>query len=217
MRSLGPWLKYSLMAWAISAAIIFIGFIKGFDEQPLLDMGRNLLGAVLGGLLLDWLSTAWSRVAQAPAVKDRTHVPPARPSAIPVSGGSLPLQKDNPAIVHYRQGSAHARNGDLVRAIESFSRALRLNPIYVDALISRSIALHRSGDHENAIADVSEALGIDPNNAIAYFYRGSMHYKYGNYAGAVADYDQSLRLDPRQERVRGARQLAQKRLTEAGR
>jgi Flp pilus assembly protein TadD len=205
MHSLGPWLKFSLVAWAISAAIIFIGFLKGFNEQPLLDIGRNLLGAVLTGLLFDWLFDA---------AEDRRHRPLSIPSAVRRKQGGPPLQRDNPAVSHYRQGRAHARNGDLVRAIESFSRALRLNPKYTDAFVSRGIALSQSGDYDNAIADLSEALAIDSRNAMAYYYRGQIHYRYRNYAYAVADYDQSLRLDPRREEVRGARQLAEQRLTE---
>jgi tetratricopeptide (TPR) repeat protein len=205
MRSLGPWLKFSLIAWAISASIIFLGFLKGFNQEPLLEIGRNLLGAVLAGVLFDWLSGA---------SEDRAHVPLRKPSAIPGKQGSTPLQRDNPAIAHYREGRAHARNGDLVRAIESFSRALRFNRNYADALISRGIALSQNGDYENAIADLSEALAIDPKNAMAYYYRGHIHYRYRNYAQAVADYDQSLRLDPRWEEVRVARQLAEERLTE---
>jgi tetratricopeptide (TPR) repeat protein len=208
MRSPGPWLKFSLLAWAISAAIIFIGFMKGFNAQPLFDIGRNLLGATLVGALFDWL---WGAAGDGPQPSR------SKPAAVQARQGSLSLQKGNPAIAHYREGSAHARNGDLVRAIESFSRALRFNPIYVDALISRGIALHHSGDYENAIADLSEALAIDPGNAKAYSYRGSIHHRFGNYAGAVADYNQSLRLDPQQALVRSARKLAEERFTETGR
>jgi Flp pilus assembly protein TadD len=205
MRSPGPWLTFSLIAWVIWAAIMAIGFMKGFNELPLLVLGRNLLGAMLGGFLLDRLSGA---------SEDRPRLPLSKPSAAPVRQGSSPLQGVNPAIAHYREGRAHAKNGDLVRAIESFSRALRFNPNYADALISRGIALSQNGDYENAITDLSEALAIDPRNAMAYYYRGHIHYRYRNYAHAVADYDQSLRLDPRWEEVRGARQLAEERLRE---
>jgi tetratricopeptide (TPR) repeat protein len=204
MRSLGPWLKFSLMAWAISAAIIFAGFLRGFNTQPLLDIGRNLLGATLGGVLFDWL---WGTAG------DNREPWLPKPSARPPRKRSFSSQKANPAVAHYRQGRAHARNGDLARAIESFSRALRFNPIYADALVSRGIALHHSGDYENAIADLNEALVIDPANAKAYSYRGSIHYRFGNYAAAAADYDQSLRLDPKREVVLGAKQLAEQRRT----
>jgi tetratricopeptide (TPR) repeat protein len=217
MRSLGPWLKFSLMAWAISAAIIIIGFFKGFDDEPLPAIGRNLAGALLIGLLFDWLRGASEDPPQSHLQAEHQSRPSRVNSPRPVRQGSPSLQRSNPAIAHYREGRVHAKNGDLVRAIESFSRALRFNPIYVDALISRGIALQHSGDYENAIADLSEALAIDPRNAQAYSYRGTIHHKFGDYAGAVADYDQSLRLDPKQEIVRGARRLAEERLTEAGR
>jgi tetratricopeptide (TPR) repeat protein len=216
MRSLGPCLKVSLFAWTISTVIIIIGFLKGFNGQPLFDVGRNLAGALLAGVLFDWMSGA-SEDSPRPPVSRPSSAPLPRPSAAPAGRQSSSHQKFNPAVAHYNQGNAHARNGDFVRAIESFSRALRFNPVYVDALISRGIALHQRGDYENAIADLSEALAIDPRNAVAYYYRGSIHYRHGNYANAVADYDQSLRLDPSRETVRGSRRLAAERLGEAKR
>jgi tetratricopeptide (TPR) repeat protein len=64
--------------------------------------------------------------------------------------------------------------------------------------------------------NLREALRLSPKNAAAYYYRGCVYGGQGNYQSAIADFDQSLRLDPRQERVRAARRLAARKITEIG-
>ena len=127
--------------------------------------------------------------------------------------GGFSLQKGGPVATHYERGNAFIRSGDIDRAIESFSKALRLNPNYAGALIGRGVALCKKGDYENAMADLSEALYLDPKSAKAYYYRGSVLSTKGDYAGAIADYDCSLRLRPGQKKVRDARALALAKFT----
>jgi len=159
-------------------------------NMPLLfSIGGGLLFTMVGDLCVSWLGSA------------------AGPSAQELSRG-FSLQKGGPVAVHYDRANAFARIGDVDRAIESFSKALRLNPSYADALIGRGLALWKKGDYENAIADMSEALYLDPKNAKAHYYRGSILGTKGDYAGAIADYDCSLRLQPGQKKVRDARELA---------
>jgi len=127
--------------------------------------------------------------------------------------GGFSLQKGGPVAAHFERGNAFIRSGDINRAIESFSKALRLNPNYDAALIGRGVALCKKGDYENAMADLSEALYLDPKSAKAYYYRGSVLSTKGDYAGAIADYDCSLRLRPGQKKVRDARELARAKIT----
>jgi tetratricopeptide (TPR) repeat protein len=195
MRSLGPGLKLSLFAWAIFTAIIILAFMRGLNQHPWLSIWRNLLGAVVAGLFLDWMCGASGN-----NTRDRHR--------------NLSLLQGNPALDHYRQGNAFIRRGDTVRAIESFSKALRFHPGFADALISRGSALSKKGDYENAIADFTEALALDPKNAKAYYYRGSLYGRRGNYGSAVADFERSLRFHPGQEKVRAARELAMRKIAQ---
>ncbi len=164
-------------------------------NMPLLfSIGGGLLFTMFGGLYAAWLRSAF----KFPARELR---------------GGFSLQKGGPVAVHYERGNAFIRSGDTNRAIESFGKALRLNPGYAGALIGRSLALCKKGDYENAIADLSEALYLDPKCAKAYYYRGRILATRGDYAAAIADYDCCLRHHPGQKKVRDARDLAMAKIT----
>jgi tetratricopeptide (TPR) repeat protein len=178
---------------------IFTAIGPPFAQDPnrlLLFIGGGSLLLFLGGLCARW------------ALRARG----ARP--LKQEGGFSP-QKGGPVAAHYERGNAFFKSGDMVRAIEFYSKALRLNPNYADALVGRGVALFKKGDDENAIADLNEALYLT-KSARAYYYRGHIHVRQGNYVRAIADYDQSLRLNPGQDRVRAARELAMKKATKTG-
>jgi tetratricopeptide (TPR) repeat protein len=173
-----------------------LDFFTAISLAAVKDPHMLLLASIGGGLL--FTMAGGLRAAFRNAIKT-----PARE----LSGG-FSLQKGGPVAIHYERGHAFIRSGDLDRAIESFSKALRLNPNYADALIGRGVALSKKGDYQNAIADLSEALYLDPKSAKAYYYRGSILSAKGDYAGAIADYDCSLRLYPGQKKVSDAKALA---------
>jgi tetratricopeptide (TPR) repeat protein len=173
--------------------------IAKHPDMPLLfSIGAGLLFTMVGGLLAPWLRSAAGTRA-------------------PELSGGFSLEKGGPVAAHYERGNAFVRSGDINRAIESFSKALRLNPSYADALIGRALALCKKGDYENAIADLSEALYLDPKNAKAYYYRGNILGARGDYAGAAADYDCSLRIEPGQKKVRDAKERAMAKITQTER
>jgi tetratricopeptide (TPR) repeat protein len=178
-------------------AAISLAIAKHPNMPLLFSIGAGLLFTMFGGLL-----GAWSKSAAGTPWRE--------------PGGGFSLQKGGPVALHYERGNAFFRSGDLNRAIESFSKALRLNPSYADALIGRGLALCKKGDYENAIADLSEALYLDPKSAKAYYYRGSILGTRGDYEGAIADYDCSLRLQPGQKKVSDARKLAMAKIAQAG-
>jgi tetratricopeptide (TPR) repeat protein len=192
MSRTGSWLKISLLTWPVLTATSLI-VAKDLHMLLLLSIGGGLLSGIVGGLRFAW---RWSAAGTAPEVR-----------------GGFSLQKGGPVATHYERGNAFFSSGDIDRAIESFSKALRLNPSYAGALIGRGVALRKKGDYENAIADLSEALYLDPKNAKTYYYRGSILDRQGNYAKAVSDYDRSLKLHPSQQKVRDARELAMTKIT----
>lgn len=69
------------------------------------------------------------------------------------------------APVYYNLGNAYQSLGELGKAINSFRKALSINPNYVAALNNLGIALQRQGDLEGAFNCFQMALSLQPNQA----------------------------------------------------
>lgn len=74
-------------------------------------------------------------------------------------------------------------------AIADYSEAIRLNPNYAEAYLSRGYTRYDLGDKQGAIADYSAAIKIDPRNFGAYSIRGDARSDLGDKKGAIADYN----------------------------
>jgi tetratricopeptide (TPR) repeat protein len=94
------------------------------------------------------------------------------------------------------RGVAWSRKSDLDRAINDYTKAIRLDPSDAVAYGNRGIAWFEKGDMENAIRDLTEAIRLDPENSAAYQNRGSAWYSKGNFFNAVKDYSEAIRLKP---------------------
>jgi tetratricopeptide (TPR) repeat protein len=95
------------------------------------------------------------------------------------------------------QITADMYSGDYDRAIATATEAIRLNPNYANAFISRGIAYSRKADTDRAITDYNEAIRLDPKNAIAFYNRGVAYDRKGDYDRAIADYNETIQLDPK--------------------
>lgn len=80
--------------------------------------------------------------------------------------------------------------------LDSYTKAIRLNPNYVEAYYNRGVAKHNLGQYEAALADYNRALELKPDNAGAYNNRGLAKYNLGQYEAAIADYNRVLELKP---------------------
>jgi hypothetical protein len=105
------------------------------------------------------------------------------------------IDPQNAAIFNNR-GIAHAKNGQLDRAIADFDEAIRLNPKDASAYENRGNAYDAKGQHNRAIADFDEAIRLDPRYAPTFYNRGLAYAINGQLDRAIADYDEAIRLDP---------------------
>jgi tetratricopeptide (TPR) repeat protein/S1-C subfamily serine protease len=94
------------------------------------------------------------------------------------------------------QGIDRAIAGNGQAAIAGFDQAIRLNPSYVNAYISRGSIRSALGDNKGAIADYDQAIRLNPNFADTYINRGVARADLGDKQGAIADFDQAIRLNP---------------------
>ena len=78
-----------------------------------------------------------------------------------------------------RVGTSPAQQQAYEKAIADFTQAIRLDPSYASAYISRGVAYAGKGDYDRAIADYNQAIRLDPNYAPAYINRGVAYYNKG--------------------------------------
>lgn len=79
--------------------------------------------------------------------------------------GKVNKSKSVPLVIaYYNRAKAYDQIGDTGRAIEDYSRAISINPEFVNAYNNRGIAYGTIGDFENAIMDFDTALSLNPGD-----------------------------------------------------
>lgn len=96
-----------------------------------------------------------------------------------------------------RRGIAWSSTDNLDNALTDFTRAIRLDRIYVTAFFNRGVVWDKKDEFDNAIRDYDEAIRLDPEYVLAYFNRGQIWYELDEYDKAITDYTEVIRLDPK--------------------
>src|SRR4051794_16123747 len=71
-----------------------------------------------------------------------------------------------------RRGIALVNSKDYRQAINSFDRAIEIDPKYAPAYHGRGLAYLNQGDRDQAIVDFGEAIRLVPSDARARYHRG---------------------------------------------
>jgi len=100
-----------------------------------------------------------------------------------------------------RRGLAHQGLGDLDRAINDYSEAIRLDAKTFFARVNRGWALNEKRDHERALLDLDEAIRLNATYAPAYNQRGNARRGMNDLDQALSDYSDAIRLDPNYARA----------------
>jgi tetratricopeptide (TPR) repeat protein len=127
--------------------------------------------------------------------------------------------------IHYQQGAVDRARRDYLQAIilaptaalyyqygliaddhrvamDSFDRALALEPRWVKVYAQRAALAYQDGQWHQALADYTQALEIEPESIDCLRGRGGLRQKMTDYSGAVSDYQRAanLYLDRGQQR-----------------
>lgn len=94
-------------------------------------------------------------------------------------------------------GIASLNTGKPEKALESFERAVELDPKGATGYLGRANALNTLGRWERSIADYNRAIDLDPDLANAYVNRGIAYAQLGEAKKAIADYEKALELKPK--------------------
>ena len=97
-------------------------------------------------------------------------------------------QKRREAAIHNNRGIAYQHEGDYDRAIESFTKAIELNPTYAIAYYNRGNAYRDKDNFDRAIADYTKAIELKPDFVEAYNHRDDVYYAKGDYDRTIAEY-----------------------------
>jgi tetratricopeptide (TPR) repeat protein len=100
------------------------------------------------------------------------------------------------AVAQHRLGTVYLLEGRLGDAKNCFSRALKLDPDYVDALIGLGQVETSEGDAESARKRFETAIEIDPHRTQAHFSLGSVLQIMGRTDPALAEYFRALECEP---------------------
>ena len=75
---------------------------------------------------------------------------------------------DNQAETYNDRGIAYCQDGEYDQAIDSFSKAVELDPNYVEAYNNRGITYYCKGDFDLAIQEFNQAIRRKPSLAAVY-------------------------------------------------
>ena len=105
----------------------------------------------------------------------------------------------SPAEVENLRGLALMLDGNTVKAMESFAKALELEPALQAARFNRALAYLRNRDYAKAAADLEKVYADEhsPLRADAAYHLGIALDRLGRAAEAESYLDRAIKLDPR--------------------
>jgi tetratricopeptide (TPR) repeat protein len=110
------------------------------------------------------------------------------------------MDERNPAYAPYRAAALHSRGvgermqGELGKAIKTFTEAIELNPNLAEAYFRRGICFNLIGEDKMAIADFVQSanLNVEQPDPRANLWEGLTHAKSGDYLEAVRAYGNAI-------------------------
>jgi tetratricopeptide (TPR) repeat protein len=120
--------------------------------------------------------------------------------AVLVIIGLIPLsmlskRRRKRALPHFEDGIARHQASDLNGAIDSYGKAVEIDPKFAAALHFRGKAHASLGDLKNGISDQTKAIRIEPKFTDALMDRGILMHATGNFGGAVSDFSRVIKLN----------------------
>jgi tetratricopeptide (TPR) repeat protein len=115
-------------------------------------------------------------------------------------------------------GQVYHRQGNDVRALDAFARAIRMNPADPNSHVGQGLAYEALGMRDRAQTSFGEAIRLAPNNSRAYGFRAATLERMDRIDDALSDYGQAIRSDPSAavvHRLRGALLCRQGRYRES--
>jgi tetratricopeptide (TPR) repeat protein len=101
-----------------------------------------------------------------------------------------------PASAALEAGKQFHRENKFRESINSYDRAITLDPNYAMAYYNKGNSLAELGCGEEAIKSFDRAIALDPNDAMAYSSKGNSLAGLGRREEAIESYDRAIALNP---------------------
>ena len=94
------------------------------------------------------------------------------------------------------QGMSHSDQKKYDAAIESYKKALQVNPHFREAYNNLGNSYREKGMYDDALAAYQRALEISPNYDLAHANLGVLYQTRGRYEEAISQFDTAIKLNP---------------------
>ena len=118
--------------------------------------------------------------------------------AIIYYGKALELFPNN-KTAYINRGTAYAKKGLFIKAIDDFSKALTIDPENSVSYNNRGFTWEKRGYYNHALEDFNKALNINPDSIDALNNRGCIWIIKGKSDKAVSDFNKILELDKKND------------------
>jgi tetratricopeptide (TPR) repeat protein len=98
---------------------------------------------------------------------------------------------------HHNLGTYYRKAGRYEEALDSFNRALALEPAYQKSLNTRAGLYRKMGLPQKALKEFDRALDLDPTLAELHNNKGNVYKSLGQWPRALASYNQAIELNPK--------------------
>jgi len=103
------------------------------------------------------------------------------------------------AIDWFENGCVLVNSGNPQKAVEAFTKAIKLTPNNEKFYVFRGNAYGEAGNNNQAVKDIAKAIKLNPKYAKAYVSRGNAYLRSGSYQQALKDYSMAVKLSPKHE------------------
>ena len=103
------------------------------------------------------------------------------------------------AIDWFENGCVLVNAGNPQKAVEAFTKAIKLTPNNEKFYVFRGNAYGEAGNNNQAVKDIAKAIKLNPKYVNAYVSRGNAYVRSGSYQQAVKDYSMAVKLSPKHE------------------
>ena len=104
-------------------------------------------------------------------------------------------QTPTTALDFYNRGLRRTQTKEYRQAIDDYTKAIQINPKFVDAYLKRCEMRYKLGDNQGVLNDCYEVFSIDPTVAKAHYYQGRARFSLGYTQPAIDSYSFAIAQD----------------------